>query len=426
MKKVALILLALVLALTTCPFAVAEEEVNIHIMHWAGLPFEEALFQQWARTYEEDHPGVKIEVESVADGYSERLTTLFSAGDAPDIFYLAFSDAPTMIEQGMIEPLDSYINGDNPMDLSDLVSDSLILNYKDEIYGWTNGGAPYMLFYNKAMFDAAGVEYPTAEWTYADLAENAKALNVTDDAGNTTSFGFQCDEYCRLWLSIFWSNGGQLFDNEMAPTECLFDSEAGIIATQYMADLVQTYGAAPTPGNTGALSYREAFMNGKVAMVADGAWQGSQYRAALGDDMGIVMLPTAEDGNRLCWSSGCFWPIASTSEHKDIAWDIVKTWFCGYEGLLQFCDYGGDNAVTMPIFKSMLTDERYQPTEYVTTCAEAMEYCRVDPLFEGAGTWEWDILGAAIEEAMIMGTDPAEVLANCKALTESEILSNFR
>ena len=54
MKKVALILLALILTLSMCPFAVAEEEVNIHIMHWAGLPFEEALFQQWARTYEEE------------------------------------------------------------------------------------------------------------------------------------------------------------------------------------------------------------------------------------------------------------------------------------------------------------------------------------------------------------------------------------
>lgn len=426
MKKALRILLAVILVLSLCPLAIAEEEINIHIMHWAGLPFEENLFQQWARSYEEAHPNVKIEVESVADGYSERLTTLFSAGDAPDIFYLAFSDAAAMIEQGMLEPLDDYITGDNPMDLSDLVSDNLILKYKDHTYGWTNGGAPYMLFYNKAMFDEAGLAYPTAEWTYDDLAENAKKLNVTDDAGNTTVYGFQCDEYPRLWLSIFWSNGGQLFDDEITPTQVMFDSEAGVIATCYMSDLVQTYGAAPTPGNTGALSYREAFMNRKVAMVADGAWQGSQYRSALGDDMGVIMLPTADDGSRLCWSSACFWPIASTSEHKDVAWDIMKTWFCGYEGLLQFCDYGGDNAVTMPIFKSMLTDERYHPSEYVTLCADAVPYCRVDPLFEGAGTWEWNILGAAIEEAMLMGTDPAEVLANAKALTESEVLVKFQ
>lgn len=426
MKRIWCKLLVFVMLLTCMAVcASAEDIVDIHIIHWSGLPFEEELFQSWARTYEADHPNVRINVESIADGYEERLLTLFSAGEAPDIFYHSFSGLAEMIEQGMIEPLDEYIAQDEDFSLDDLISQDLVYNYNGSVYGWTNGGSPYMLFYNKSMFDAAGLEYPTDEWTYSDLAEAASKLNITDDAGNITTYGFQCDEYIRLWLSIFWSNGGVLFDNEVTPTECLFNSEAGIKATKYMADLVQTFGCAPAPGNTGALSYREAFMNGKAAMVTDGSWQGSQYRSALGDDMGIAMMPLGDSGERYSWSSACTWSIAATGNHKDIAYDIMSTYYCGYEGLLQFCDYGGEDAVTMPIFKAMFEDERYQPCEFVTKCADAMEYCRVDPIFMGANTFEWDILTTAIEEAMILGTDPAEALANAVALTESEILSAF-
>lgn len=427
MKRLWSIVLALALALSIATFAVAEGDVKeLHITHWAGLPREEELFQSWARKYEAAHPDVKINVESIADGYDERVLSLFAADDAPDIFYHAFSGLADKVDQGMLEPLDAYITGENPFNIDDLVSEDLIYKYKGQIYGWSNGGAPYMLFFNKGMFDAAGLEYPTNDWTWGQLAEAAKKLNVTDENGNTTVYGFQCDEYNRLWYSIFWSNGGQLFDNEEAPTQCLFNSEAGVIATDYMRDLVKTFGVAPTPGTTGALSYREAFMNEKVAMVTDGSWQGSQYSSALGDNMGVVMMPTADDGTRKYWSSACLWAIASTGDYKDIAYDIVKTYYAGLEGLLEFSDFGGDNAVTMPTLKSMLADERYKPTPFVQMCADTMQYCRVDPLFPGAGTFAWDILTAAIQEAMIMGTDSQTVLDNAVALTESEILVNFK
>mgnify|MGYP000234782395 CR=1 FL=1 len=131
------------------------------------------------------------------------------------------------------------------------------------------------LYFNKTLFDEANVEYPNEDWTWDDLIAAAKDL-TKKDGDVTTQYGFQCDEYNRMFLSILRSYGGEVFNDMENPTEAIYNSEAGVKAVNVLLELVRGIGAAPLPadpGSQGTIGYREAFYNGQAAMILDGSGQ---------------------------------------------------------------------------------------------------------------------------------------------------------
>ena len=142
---------------------------------------------------------IKIVKEAAADWpeYYQKIVTQMAAGKAPDIARIANSFMPTVVNKGQAVDITSYVEKD--LNLEDYFEESLKgANYVDGKYYGLPSGIYYMLmYYNKDLFDAAGLPYPSTDWnssiTFDKTEETAKALTV--GSGATKQFGFSAGPY---------------------------------------------------------------------------------------------------------------------------------------------------------------------------------------------------------------------------------------
>ena len=169
MKKWFCLALALCLALCTLVTAgVAEEEKVVIEMAVSGSLSEIALREETANLYMELHPNVEIKWVDLGDDRVVKTMALISSGEAPDILYLN-ENIYTYTTRGVLEPLTQYIEAEGEGYL-DYFYDSLLepLTYEGELYALPQEVSPYVIYYNKDLFDKYGVEYPTNDWTFDD------------------------------------------------------------------------------------------------------------------------------------------------------------------------------------------------------------------------------------------------------------------
>src|SRR5678816_1066716 len=139
----------------------------------------------------------------------------------PDVFAM---DAPLYLDwqsRGALLNLQPYID-QNPDMLADVYPQTLTAyKLEDGYYGLPRDFQTIVVFYNKDMFDAAGVPYPTEDWTYDDLKETAKKLTLdTNGDGKTDQYGLWTDTWDMelFWSEAIWAYGGQIINDDHSKT----------------------------------------------------------------------------------------------------------------------------------------------------------------------------------------------------------------
>jgi len=420
MKKRSLILVLSTLLVVLFAFTSYSAPITIRGLRWLSWPEEKDLYDKWCQEYTKAHPDVKIEIEWVTTGYGEKLTTSFAGGQAPDFFFVHTPNLPAYVEQGLCAPLDKYIDGPNGINTKDIFPAIWkVTTYKSKRYGYSAINGCQTLYYNKKMFREAGLKFPDKSWTWADLPEVARKLTKKDAGGKVIQYGFQCDEYNRVWISYLWSMKGKTFDNEENPKKPLFNNEIGVEAAKYLADLVMVYGVAPTPGVPGALGYREAFSSQKVAMILDGSWMVNSFSRQKDLEYGTTLVPKGKV--RAGWYDVCMWAMSTQTKHPDIVWDIIK-FLSGPDKALACADYGGVLLMGMPSWQSAYKDPRWKPCDLVSPIAEQMKYSRAELAFYNAGKWFWAMLNPKLQEIIIMKKEPKVALDELAEETVKEII----
>lgn len=199
-KRFPLILSLLMIAsmvLTACGSPAANQgPVEITFTMW-GAPEELEVWEAVVDDFHAANPNISVKVDvSDWDSYWTKLNTLIAGGTPPDVFAM---DAPLFLDwqsRGALLNLQPYIDK-NPGLLEGFYPQTLTA-YKtpDGYYGLPRDFQTIVLFYNKDMFDAAGVEYPTSDWTYDDLLAAAKTLTLDKDSdGKIDQYGFWSDTW---------------------------------------------------------------------------------------------------------------------------------------------------------------------------------------------------------------------------------------
>jgi multiple sugar transport system substrate-binding protein len=164
------------------------EEITLSVAHaWDATFFERQ--KQFDELFTERHPTIRIEAENTtfAD-YLQKYTTQAAGGSLPDVMYTQFSWAQQLIQADLFVELDTYIANQPDFDLADFTPQSLVsYQFDGKLWGIPYDEGPGNLYYNKDLFDAAGVAYPDDTWTLDRLKE--VALQLTSGEGAEKIYG---------------------------------------------------------------------------------------------------------------------------------------------------------------------------------------------------------------------------------------------
>lgn len=325
MKKLLSLVLAAIMALTVVGFAAAEENKTLTIVAWdvGTTPY----LQAQKEAFEATHPGVTIEyIDVSSQDWDTKAGVMLSGGDASDMFMVKQNiNIMNWAKQSYAEPLTDYI-ANSQYDLSGYVGMEPNYAVDGVQYALPFRSDFWVLFYNKTLFDQAGVAYPTNDMTW----EEYKELAIKMTGNGACKYG----THNHTWLSAvanFAVNDGvnTLLDGEYSDLKYFYD----------LALSLEDAGACRSyPELTAAsLHYSGAFQTGDTAMMPMGYW----YVATLINNIktgvcdfewGITALPHKEDvpaGSSFGNLTGIM--INKKSEQKDLAWEYMS-WLCGPEG----------------------------------------------------------------------------------------------
>lgn len=312
------LILVLVLMLVATAFTGCGEKQTV--LRFATWDSEDTLEVQKAiaKRFEELNPGIKVQVEGYGDGYDQKIAAGFGAKNAPDVMYMW--DFPTY--QASLEPLNSYM--ENDAEFTALTEDLYpgILNYStlgENVLGMPVGYTSHVIYYNKKLFDQAGVPYPTDDWTWDDLREKAKAISALGDDIYGFAFATSPDPYD--FEQYYWSFGTSYLSEDGTQMEGYFNSPKAVEMMQLFADMVKDGSALAAQD-----SVSKSFRGGNVAMQESGIWPLERHIESIGaENLGVVQLPkaTATDAAASVMNSSAIC-IAKDSKQKDLAWKFVK------------------------------------------------------------------------------------------------------
>lgn len=301
--------------------------------------------------YEASHPGVTIEMTDLgATDYMTVLATELS-GSGSDFDVVTIKDVPgyaTLVSKNTLEPLDSYI-ADAGIDLSVYGGVDKQVTVNGSLYELPFRNDFWVVFYNKDIFDAAGVDYPTNDMTFEQYDELAR--KVAD-----TTFGSQIyGTHYHTWRSAVQLFG--VLDGKhtvMDGNYDFFKPYYEMVLKQEDDSICRNYADLSAEG----LHYSAAFSGGDVAMLNMGSWyistliaslQSGEYDSSLCGNWGIVKYPHAEGveaGSTLGTITGL--AVTSVSDQKDAAFDFVE-WVSGPDGAAVMASTGN--------FPALMNDE---------------------------------------------------------------------
>lgn len=301
-----------------------------------GDPAELPPNYEVIEAFEAAHPEIQVEVQHAPwSSYFDRLQTQMAGGTAPDVMFI--NNVPSYAARGVLEPLDPYIeeSGFN----ADAYYPDLrrIFSHDGQTYGFARDNDTTVLFYNKDLFDAAGVAYPDDTWDWAQLREAAAALTTKDGRGRTVQYGLALEKNkYPLWV---YQNGGTVFDDALAATDFRMDEPAAVEAIGFVAELILEDGSVPSFDAMQQLGdTTQLFSTGRVAMVMTNAARVPTFMEAP-FSWDVAPLPTGPDGTRANTAGGAGYVMSSTSPNKDAAWTFLQ-FLAGPEGQSIFASTG--------------------------------------------------------------------------------------
>lgn len=239
--------------------------VTIEFFNFTAGADHDAQLQRIVDAFEDENPNITVKVQNAPyEDYFTSLKTRIAGNTAPDTFELNYENFVSFASSGAL--LDLETAAPDAIDKSVYFPKAYdAFNFDGVQLGLPESFSVVVLIYNKDLFDAAGLDYPTADWTWAD--EKAAAAKLTDVGAGV--FGeYQPVQFFEFYKSLAQS-GGEFFNDDM--TEATFNSKAGIAAAHHLVDKVGN--TMPNEAQMGGIGDDVLFQQGKIAMWHNGIWQ---------------------------------------------------------------------------------------------------------------------------------------------------------
>lgn len=328
--------------------------------------------------YKETHPDVEVKVTYTpfADYWTKLKTSLAGKG-GPDVFWMNGPNFYSYASSGLLKDLQPLIE-QSKMDVS--VYNELLRNmytYEGKLYG-----IPYFqdvvgLYYNKELFDKAGIAYPDHTWTWDTLEQNARKL--TDKENGVYGFIAPVIDSQPGYYNFIAQAGGYVISEDK--TKSGFDSPEALAAFEWMDSLIKA-GISPTAQQQLETEPKQMFASGRAAMFPAISVSVPELHGILGDKLGVAELPAGK--RKASIVHGLSWSINKSTEHEQEAWELIQA-LAGEEG----SKYLAESGFSIPAYKG--AEEGWLksvPGLDLTVFTDSLEFGVQYPISEKTAEWQ--------------------------------------
>ena len=272
------------------------------------------------------HPNIRVFYTPDPEDVPGEMPAMFTAGTAPDVINGCCDFFPAWAQAGYLLDLRPYAARD--------LDAATIAEWDEAQYNsfFTADGLHYALpkyhgalavYYNKDLFDAAGLPYPADDWTYDDYLAAMSALTAdTDGDGAADVWGSTFDPiYDRVQIHV--NSFGGHFANPADPADCVLDEPPAVAALEWLRARIWDDHSMATSLDINRLETRRAFWEGQVAMVEDGSWALKDILTNADFRVGVAPFPTGPAGHATLSTTDGF-AIAANTAHPAEAWELLK------------------------------------------------------------------------------------------------------
>lgn len=237
-------------------------------------------------TWRADNPGVEVSVEYLPWSNCQDVSfTRAAAGDPPAAAYMGSRTLRQLSEAGLIRPMDLSEEELSSYEESVLAT----VQFDDQVWGLPRAFSTKALYWNRDLFEEAGLDMPEGPQTWDDVLTAARAITENTDAAGIGIPAASFDNTMHEFLNWLYSNGGEVIDAE---GEVVFDSPQNVETLQLYADLVPYMQDGPVAYDRAELE--PLFREGQIGMYTNGGWG----RAQTGDvDYGVNLIPAGPSGD---------------------------------------------------------------------------------------------------------------------------------
>lgn len=325
MKKTLALCLAVSMLLTFTASAFAEGE-SLRVAWWGGQERHNMTIEALDLYAAENNVTLSYEYTSWSS-YFENLATQAVGSNLPDIIQMSTTDIINYSTNGQVIDLQPYIDS-GVIDTSNIETSSLSGGMVNgQLAGITTGVNSVTAIYNKAIFDQAGVEYPSDDWTWSEYIDTVKAIyeatGIPSDIPFLAEARWVVEAMVRSYGYSFFSEDGQSLP--WAEDEQVI---AGVTAAiQDVADGVQAgYFIDPEIQIAWSTTEENYIVQGKSAIGFLLSNYYGVYCKALGSEFGMALLPKMDDGTQsgMYLNSNMYWCISANSADPEAAAAVIN------------------------------------------------------------------------------------------------------
>jgi len=291
-----------------------------------GDTAELAAYQTLVDAFKAAHPEIDVELIHIPgqSDYRKRLAADMAAGSPADVVLINYRRYAAFAAQGALEPLGVYLAKSELISSADFYAEAIDpFVYNGQLMCIPQNLSSLVVYYNKDLFDQAGLPYPADDWTWQDFLAAAQALTLDADSdGRTDQFGVGIEASIFRLAPFVWQAGGDLVDDQLTPTRLMLETPEALEAVQFFVDLQVKYHVAPSAEEEASEESESRFINGRLGMFFNSRRGVPTYREITAFDWDVAPLPQYKERASILHSDAYCLPAASTN--KPAAWTFIE------------------------------------------------------------------------------------------------------
>ncbi|WP_096437147.1 extracellular solute-binding protein [Alteribacter populi] len=382
---------------------VGEGDEVVEIEYWQyHFDSKVKLMDELIEEFEEENPGIKVKQTTFPyDQFNERVAAQVPAGRGPDVINLFYGWVPLYVDSGYLQPLpdDAFSHEEIENEFFPMVES---VKLDGEYWTIPTAVRTIALFYNKDLFEDAGLDPEQPPQTWDELVDYSIQLTQRDDNGRLQQAGmaWEPSQQGHHWFrdALLYQAGGEGL-SEDRQTILWDDTDAGLEAFNYWLDFPLTHEVAERDFYTDDVT---AFMTGHAAMNVDGSFRVGTLQADAPDlNYGIAPLPSKDEKSTQAsfWSNG----ITSNVEGEKLDASVKFLEFLTTEDVM---DRWLDETGELPARESVALQDQYLDHELYGAFIEQLPYANAHFFVDESR--ERDLAIQAVDRVLLQGVDPEE------------------